>query len=333
MTEGVADQHGRYAGHPDEFRASPKSLDIFDGGLALGYFRRLEVLLKACPVDIYAASSLKHPWPYRLQNAKECYPASFWRSQNRIMDSAIAAPSLSNAAVLEHAVERFATSVVAKDYLPFDVYEALHSKGELSDEEVAAAREHRATYGDHVTATTQSIKEFADLHDESTHPPAWIPLQPPYDEHIEDVYSIVESSHLDHRYMLGGLKDASPKRRIDELLAFRSVVGNGPVAHGLGWGIDDELVAAIREEPNILDSVDNSSTSQALLNGRILDKHWRSRPFAVVDEGQYQNVTMGGFEFASLVQGVHRMTPYNEEFDELRTQSTFGEWDGAETDD
>lgn len=332
-SEQSVDRHGRVANHPDEFRATADELSTFDPGLVLGYFRRLEVLLDACPVDIYAASSLKHPWPYRLQNAAECYPASFWRSQNRILDSAIMAPSWSNEDVLAEAEKRNATAVSAKDYMPFEIYEKKHQSDNLSDEELEAAREVRDEYGDNVTATTESIKQFVDLYDPSEHPPAYIPIQPPYDEHIDIVYPIVEASDVGHRYMLGGLKSASPKRRIDELLAFRSAVGEEPVAHGLGWGPSDELVATLREDPWLLDSLDNSGSSQALQNGRIVDKHWQSRPFAVVNEGQYQNVTMGSFELPTLIQAAHRLTPYNEEFGDIHSQSTVCDWGGAEADD
>ena len=301
-TDRSVDRHGRVANNPDEFRATADDLEIFDGGLALGYFRRLEVLLDACPIDIYAASSLKHPWPYRLQNAAECYPASFWRSQDRIMDSAIG-EDLDNEHVLAEAVEKRATAVVAKDY--------------LHDQE----------------ATTESIREFIDLHDPDEHPPAYVPLQPPYDEHVAEVFPIVSESHLDHRYMLGGLANATPVERVDGLLDFRSEIGDIPVAHGLGWGLDDQLVAAVRDEPALLDSVDNSSPSQALRNGRIVDKHWQSRPFGVVGQGQYQNITMGCFEFATLVQAVHRLTPYNEEFADAHSQSVVSDFGGVEVDD
>ncbi len=300
-TEQSFDRHGRVANHPDEFRATADELEIFDDGLALGYLRRLEVLLDACPVRIYAASSLKHPWPYRLQNAAECYPASFWRSQDRIMDSAIG-EDLSNEDVLAHAVERHATAVVAKDY--------------LHDQQ----------------ATTESIEEFVDLHDPEDHPRAYVPLQPPFDEHVDEVYPIVEESHLDHRYMLGGLANASPKRRIEELLAFRSEVGDGPEAHGLGWGLDDELVATVRDEPDLLDSVDNSSPAQAVQNDQILDKHWRAKPCRHVG-GQYQNAVGGAFEFAMLVSATHRMTEYNDDFNTRTDQWDLGEFGGVEADD
>lgn len=300
-SEGHPDRHGRVANDPEEFRADADELEIFDPGLALGYLRRLEVLLDACPVDIYAASSLKHPWPYRLQNAAECYPASFWRSQDRILDSAIG-EDLSNEDVLDHAIERHATAVVAKDYL------------------------HDAD------ATTESVREFVELHEPERHPRAYIPLQPPYDEHVREVYPIIEESHLDHRYMLGGLANAEPARRIDELLTFRAEVGSEPTAHGLGWGLDDELVAAVRDEPSLLDSVDNSSPSQAVQNDQILDKHWRAKPCAHVD-GQYQNAVGGTFEFAMLVRAAHRLTEFNDDFVNAGQQAGLGDFGEVVADD
>jgi len=299
-TEHV-DRHGRQANHPDEFRATSDELDTFDDGLVLGYARRLEVLLDACPLRIYAASSLKHPWPYRLQNAAECYPASFWRSQDRVLDSAIG-EDLSNGDVLRHAIERRATAVVAKDY--------------LHDQQ----------------ATTESIREFIRLHDPDVHPRAYIPLQPPYDEHVAEVYPLIEESPLSHRYMLGGLANASPEERIDGMLAFRAEIGDGPVAHGLGWGLDDELVATLREEPSLLDSVDNSSPSQAVQNDQVLDKHWRAKPCRHVD-GHYQNAVGGAFEFAMLVQATHRLTDYNDDFQKRTDQRNLAEFGGATADD
>lgn len=294
--------YGRQAKHPDEFKAPADELETFDPDYVLGYFRRLETILDACPVRIYVASSLKHPWPYRLQNAAECYPASFWRSPDRILDSGISDPTLSNRDVLDHAVERHATAVVAKDYL--------HGQNR----------------------TTESIRDFVELHDPEKHPRAYFPLQPPYAEHYEDVAPVVEASHLTPQFMLGGLKDATAERRLEELRAFRDVAGYEPVAHGLGWGFTEPMVLAIREEPDLLDSVDTSTLTTNLQNGRILDKNWRSQPFARVD-GHYQNSVMGSFEFAMALQTAHRLTEFNEDFETADGQTGLAEFGGEPADD
>jgi hypothetical protein len=187
-------------------------------------------------------------------------------------------------------------------------------------------------YTDHIEATTESIREFAQIYDPTRHPPAYVPVQPPYADHIQEVYPIVEDSDLQHRYMLGGLAQAAPEQRIDELLAFRGEVGPDPVAHGLGWGLDDELVATIRDEPSLLDSVDNSSPAQAAQNGQVLDKHWRARDCPNVD-GQYQNSVHGAFEFAMLVQATHRLTEHNDDFEQVTENASLSDFGGAPADD
>lgn len=324
MSENGRRAYGSVAHHPEEFQASETDLDIFDPGLVLGYFRRLETLLDACPVDIYAASSLKHPWPYRLQNAKECYQASFWRSQHRLFDSSIMAPSLSNREVLAKALDKHATAVIIKDYLPFDAYDL----SKLAEADVQAVENLRRTFTDNREATTASIQEFAEVYDPDRHPPAYVPLHPPYADHYETVAPIIEDSALDHRYVLGGLKDADPARRIDELLAFREVAGPEPVAHGLGWGLSDELVLALRDEPALLDSVDNSGPAQAIQNGKVLDKHWQANDCAQVD-GHYQNSVGGAFEFAMLLAGAHRLTEFNDDFENASQQTGLGDFTGG----
>ncbi|NUC74771.1 hypothetical protein HTZ84_21140 [Haloterrigena sp. SYSU A558-1] len=298
---GKRPEIGAFAEEVEDFHANPDDLDYFDPHLVLGYFQRLEMILEKCPVNIYAASSLKHPWPYRLQKAGECAPASFWRSQHRILDSNITDPTVTNEDILAEAVTKDATAVVAKDYLPFHLYDRKFDLEELT----GAAN--------HTEATTQSIREFIDLHDPDRHPPAYIPLQPPYVDHIQDIREIVVDSHLEERYMLGGLKNANPKRRISEAQALRDEIGDEPDLHGLGWGLSDSLVESLRHNPDLIESVDNSGPSQAILNGGLLDKHWQKQPFGLV-EGQMRNSVAGAFEFGILLQATHRLTKYNTEF-------------------
>ncbi|WP_254762232.1 hypothetical protein [Natrinema marinum] len=298
---GKRPEIGAFAEEVEDFHADPDDLEHFDPHLVLGYFQRLEMILDECPVNIYAASSLKHPWPYRLQKAGECAPASFWRSQHRILDSNITDPRVTNEDILEEAIQKDATAVVAKDYLPFHLYDR---KFDL--EELTGAASHRE-------ATTQSIQEFIDLHDPDRHPPAYIPLQPPYVDHIQDIREIVVDSHLEEKYMLGGLKNANPKRRISEAQALRDEIGGEPDLHGLGWGLSDALVESLRHNPDLIESVDNSGPSQAILNDGLLDKHWQKQPFGLV-EGQMRNSVAGAFEFGILLQATHRLTKYNTEF-------------------
>lgn len=232
--------------------------------------------------------------------------------------------------VLEESVEKRATYVVAKDYMPFNIYHDLADKGRLSDEQIGVVEDLESEYRDNVEATTESIREFLQVHDPDEHPEAFIPLQPPYGEHYREVAPLVEESHVSERYMLGGLKDASTEERIEGLLEFRKVAGEEPVAHGLGWGLSTKLVKVLREEPGLLDSVDNSRTSQ-IRNGKITDSEWKSHRISTVS-GKFMNTVNGSWEFAMLASQGHRLTSYHsdlEESEDSPDQSGLGDFDGV----
>ena len=315
---GKRPEIGYLAKELKDFHASPEDLEYFDPDLVLGYFRRLELILEDCPINIYAASSLKHPWPHRLQKAGDCAPASFWRSQHRILDSNIMDPELTNEEILQKAMKKEATAVVAKDYLPFKVYDSR----EYNLRDITGA-------SNHWEATTQSIREFIDLHDPEKHPPAYIPLQPPYVEHVEEIREMIRESHLEERYMLGGLKAETPETRIHEAKQLRDFVGTEPKLHGLGWGLSDTLVEELRISPDLIDSVDNSGPSQAIMNDGLLDKHWQQRSFGLV-EGELRNTVAGWFEFGMLLQAAHRLSDHNTEFDSDSRQSDLSDYGESE---
>lgn len=270
-------------------------LKFFDHDRVVRYFAMLEEIIERAPVRLVAASYSKHPWPYRLQNYDGCYRASFQWSNVRILDSGFNNPEITNEDVLAKAIKRGATEVVAKDYLP----------GQTMD---------------YQAKTTESIREFIDLHDPDEHPPAWIPLQPPYDEHYHEVAPIVEESHLQPRYMLGGLAkttarfDATAETRLELLRDFRAVAPH-EVAHGLGWGLQPELVMELREDPGLLDSLDTSGPSNCIRRSdRIIDANWDERDFEWV-HGDLKGAIGGLGELLMWFQGAHRLSMLSEEYD------------------
>lgn len=282
-------------------------LEHFDLRLIAEHFERLEELLDACPIKIYAASYTKHPWPYRLQHAGECYDATFSRSNHRLLDSGFDNPELDNEDVLAKAVDRDATEVVAKDY--------------VGDQD----------------RTTASLEEFVELHDPDVHPPAYVPLQPPYDEHFHDVAGLVDDSHLSHRYMLGGLAKETnlhpyrptPAVRVQQARDFRDAAGYDVLAHGLGWGLQPELVVELRRNPELLDQLDNSGPSQTVRGGDvILDRTWKERDYDLCSGG-YRNLIGGTGEIFVLIQAVQQLTEYTTDYDDESahpSQSGLGGW-------
>lgn len=287
--------------HPD--------MDHFDVSMLTKHFSRLERVIESCPVKIYAASYNKHPWPYRLQHVGECSPASFSTSQHRILDSGFKDEGVTNEHVLSEAVRRDATQVVAKDYLAVD--------GRSRE---AAQRK-----------TTESIKEFIAHHDPNIHPSAWVPLQPPYADHYRVVADLVEDSHLPHRYMLGGLADrlTTDSEQIAQCESFNRVADPDHERHGLGWGPTPQIVNYIRKNPNALDSIDTSSTSQCIRNGRIMNKRWEQSDFDHI-RGKYVDVIGGTAEIWMLIQATHTMSEFSG--DASADQSTLFNFQPSDTD-
>jgi len=68
-------------------------------------------------------------------------------------------------------------------------------------------------------------------------------------------------------------------------------------------------------------SVDDFNPSQAVQNDKVLDKHWQSKKCRNVD-GQNQNTDGGAFNFAMLVQAIHRLTDFNDDFQAQKTRVT-----------
>lgn len=262
----------------------------FDPERVTRYFGMLEEILQACPIRIVAASYNKHPWPFRLQHHDECYRATFQWSNVRILDSGFNNPDVSNQDVIEKAADRGATEIVAKDYL---------AVGTTTADEAQAQ-------------TTESVREFIDLHDPDRDPVAWIPLQPPYADHYQTIRPIVESSHIGHRYMLGGLARAKPEKRIEQLLAFDDEREGDEVVHALGWGFDPQLVDLLRERPGLLDSIDNSTASKAAgqRGDRLLDGRWNEVEYHFVN-GDMAGAIGGLGEMLMLIQAAHRLTDLN----------------------
>lgn len=111
-------------------------------------------------------------------------------------------------------------------------------------------------------ATVAAVLEGLELYDEHHYQgEIIIPLQAPYDTCIERL--INEGVSTKHTFALGGLKDEPDHMaKISAAEAVRDVVGYNVTLHGLGFGITQELAAEIRSQPDLLDSVDASTTMQ-----------------------------------------------------------------------
>lgn len=83
-----------------------------------------------------------------------------------------------------------------------------------------------------------------------------LPLQDPWAECWHEI-----GAPTDHLLGIGGLKDARDTERLKAARELRDAVGLDVWIHGFGWGVSG-LAEPIRNEPDLLDSVDYSSPMQ-----------------------------------------------------------------------
>lgn len=116
-------------------------------------------------------------------------------------------------------------------------------------------------YGD-MEGTVEAVLDGVDLYaDHAFNGQLVIPLQPPHGECLKRLLSAGVSR--DHIFAVGGMKDASDEEKLEAARTVREVLGPEPHLHGLGFGITDEMAAGIRDEPDLLDSVDASTVLQS----------------------------------------------------------------------
>jgi len=188
-----------------------------------------------CPIDIYVASNMPYPYPYKLGKPEHVSDRIRETSTTFIMDSGIG-DNTTNDDVLALAKEHDADFVIPCD--------------ELHDHE----------------ATTKAVHDFLELYDDSeVRATPLIPLQPPYDEHYKELDGFAA-------YCLGGIAfDYSGREQVEELQRFRRAAGKKPYAHALGVGGSMDVVRAVGNNPNLIQSVDCSTPEQAAINSSVID--------------------------------------------------------------
>ena len=207
--------------------------------------------IENCPIDIYVASNMPYPYPYKLgkpENAPKT--KDDWAIRDScttfIMDSGIG-DDTTNEEVLGLA-ERYDADFV----VPCD---------ELYDQE----------------ATTDAVMDFLELYDDSdVRATPLIPLQPPYDEHYRELPNFPA-------YMLGGIAfDYTPREQVEAIHTFRNEAGDSPYAHALGVGGSMTVVRTLANNSELVQSVDCSTPEQAAINGMVIDSELKQRDISIM---------------------------------------------------
>jgi len=253
------------------------------------YLRRL---IDEAYIDLYLSSNdgTRIYWPWRMQPPSQSSPGYRNACESYIIDSEPQSPSVGNRAVLDEAVRVDADMVLLADYFPFDLYEEILDPDEDPDE-WDAYQDALREYGDAYSASIHRVRDGVSLaRDHPFNGEIIIPLQAPHADAVDELPDA-------DRYAIGGLKDAaaSDHRRVE---AARSVRDTAPDAwiHGLGWGATDGVVAALHEDPDLLDSVDYSTPLQT----SIMD----------IDAGDERMSVVAARAGAKLVEDLRRFSPH-----------------------
>jgi len=134
-----------------------------------------------------------------------------------------------------------------------------------------------------------------------------LPLQEPFVECYREL-----GEPRGHWIGLGGLKDASDHARTRATREFRDYIGPDVSIHGFGWGPREELAAAIRETPAMLDSLDYSTPIQTAINQNMTPG----------DERMSVQAAYAGYR---LVRDLREVTPHPDEPELSHSQSEIGD--------
>lgn len=189
-------------------------------------------LVDAAPVEYYVSGNDGgRAWfPWRMNKAHAPEGTHEEMCDHFALDSNFKDESVANDDVLDLAVELDADAAVLAD-----VY---HD----ADATVAALREGLDLAADHAYDGTVIL-----------------PLQAPHADSAKRLQD--DASEVDVWWAIGGLKDDPATVKIDATRQLRDTLGPDAHIHGLGFGVTDSLAAAVRNDPDLLDSIDNASAA------------------------------------------------------------------------
>jgi hypothetical protein len=242
------------------------------------YFRRL---VDEAHIELYLSSNdgARVFWPWRMQPPKEARMSYRNACERYIIDS-------------DPLDDNVTTS---------DVLDCAHRL----DAEVASLQD---VYQNKEATVDSLLEGLSTADDHSFDGQLLLPLQEPF---VECYRELGEPS--EHMIGIGGLKKTSPHRRIKTIKTFREEFGSEPWLHGFGWGLSGGLDSTIRQNPDLLDSVDYSTPIQTTVNKVDL-------------AGEERMSVQAMHAAARLVQDLRKVTPYpnNEDDEYLRDEGQVG---------
>lgn len=228
------------------------------------YLRRL---IDASHVDLYlsAVDGARVYWPFRMQPVHEASKRHRNACERYIIDSSFKDESITNEDVLDIAVDLKAEAAVLAD-----------------------------VWQD-VDATVDALVDGLEQYENHAYDgEVLLPLQPPHDQCYRKL--IERGVSPDHIFAIGGVKDAGDAAKIQGAKAVRKMAPEVYI-HGLGFGVTDELVGAIRDDPDLLDSLDYSTPIQNAMDGSV-------------EAGEERMSVVAARAGSKLIEDCRRLTPF-----------------------
>lgn len=190
------------------------------------YLRRL---IDEAHIELYLSANdgARIYWPWRMQPPKEASTSYRNACEKYIIDSDPQDDSVTNHDVLDIAYRL--------------------------DAEVASLQD---VYQDKDATVDSLLTGLEEYDDHNFDGELLLPLQDPWVDNWKEI-----GEPREHMLGIGGLKDSTARKRLEATSNLRNTVGSDMWIHGFGWGVD-EIAETIRNEPQLLDSVDYSSPMQ-----------------------------------------------------------------------
>lgn len=238
------------------------------------YLRRL---VDAAHVDLYLSGTdgARIYWPWRMQPTHESTKRYRDACESYVVDSAPQCENITTEDTLDAAA-----AVGAEVASLADVYQDKDATVDALLDGMAVADKHRF---------------------DGT---LLLPLQEPFVECWREIGSPTEGVWLG----IGGLKDASDAARIQAAKKIRYAAGEGVHIHGFGWGPTDDLAATIRNQPELLDSLDYST-------------HLQDAVYVDMTPGDERMSVQSAYAGYKMVRDLREVTPFPEQDGEKMHES------------
>lgn len=224
---------------------------------------RKEAIIDACPIDVYCASiNPAWGWPWKLQSYYEARPGAGDSCKSLIIDSGFNRWG-SPEDVLQAAAKTDADRVMATDVTG------------LEDPTRRGHNDAMPDTGNPLEDALTGIQRFMDrAHELGIEARTILPLQPPYLEFIDACEArgwLTDSNYVS----VGGMLDIpSVDDRIDALHDIRRRLGDDYHIHALAPGTDPAMIRELRNNPELIDSLDVSTAERAPANDKLPDASW-----------------------------------------------------------